>query len=831
MHCSSRWYLRFLSCCLISIFAGAASAAPADRVLRLNAGLIDTRDVPNLKTVPNARFSAEQRYIVQLDGPLTAERAAALNKAGVRLYEYLPDRSYVAGLGGVDSAALADIDFVAWVGAFQPAWKLEPGLGQRAYLTEARKALAQRDLLPITVTLFAESASDRVEAALRALPDAAIHYVALEGDQRVLSAIVRRGDAAGLAQLSEVQSIEESPEITLRNSSTRWIVQTNVLNMTPLYSNGVTGLGQIVGVMDGRVNRDHCSFIDLVNNTPGPGHRKIQAYNTSFGYDLHGTHVAGTAVGLDTVGSDNDTKGIAYNGRLVFSNIPSYTDTAMYAALSLAHSQGARIHTNSWGDDGTTNYNSLCRGVDRFSYDFEESLVVFAVTNTRTLKNPENAKNCLGVGATQDTPNVGSSCPYTSGTGPTSDGRRKPEIYAPGCNTVSSSGSGAVCTTAALSGTSMATPAVSGVGLLVRQYYLDGYYPTGAATPVDGFVPSGALIKATLLNSAVDMTGVTGYPSNKEGWGRVLADNVLYFPGDARRLIVMNDVRNAAGLSTGQDVAYTFYVLGSGQQLRATLVYTDPPASASTGSALATINDLDLEVVAPDSSLYLGNVFSGGVSVTGGTKDDRNNVEQVHVSAPAPGQWTVRVRGAAVNSGLQGYALVVTGEVSTMAPGPTLASITPANGTADTVVSITEISGGGFQLSGTTDVRLRRSGRSDTIAANVSVVDADTITCEFDLTGAIIGDYDVVVTNPDTQSATLPGGFAVTVSCTRGDLNGDGLVDGSDVPRFVELFTSGGDGGTAVERCAGDLELSPNGLVDEVDVTPFADCLLAGGCP
>ena len=92
------------------------------------------------------------------------------------------------------------------------------------------------------------------------------------------------------------------------------------------------------------------------------------------------------------------------------------------------------------------------------------------------------------------------------------------------------------------------------------------------------------------------------------------------------------------------------------------MVFTDP--AASSGTNFAAINDLDLEVVSPGGSLYKGNVFSGGVSVTGGSKDDRNNVEQVHLDFPELGTWTVRVNGVAVNVGTQGYALVVTGEIT-----------------------------------------------------------------------------------------------------------------------------------------------------------------------
>ena len=37
------------------------------------------------------------------------------------------------------------------------------------------------------------------------------------------------------------------------------------------------------------------------------------------------------------------------------------------------------------------------------------------------------------------------------------------------------------------------SPAVAGVALLVREYYMDGFYPSGTASPLDVYTPSGAL--------------------------------------------------------------------------------------------------------------------------------------------------------------------------------------------------------------------------------------------------------------------------------------------------------------------------------------------------
>lgn len=48
----------------------------------------------------------------------------------------------------------------------------------------------------------------------------------------------------------------------------------------------------------------------------------------------------------------------------------------------------------------------------------------------------------------------------------------------------------------------MATPVVAGSAALVRQYFTDGFYPSGRATPADALTPSGALIKAVMIAGA-----------------------------------------------------------------------------------------------------------------------------------------------------------------------------------------------------------------------------------------------------------------------------------------------------------------------------------------
>ncbi len=432
--------------------------------------------------------------------------------------------------------------------------------------------------------------------------------------------------------------------------------------------------------MDGGFQPAHCSFADAslaitAANTPGtfPTHRKVVAYNVPFVSDTHGTHVAGTAMGSQVAGTADNTRGIAYNAKVCFRTYSSPVSSfPMDTYLNLHASQGATVHTNSWGDDGTTAYNALCRAIDVFSYNHEDNMVCFASTNLSALKNPENAKSVLAVGKSGGSGSQTGSCSTLAG--PTSDGRRKPEVFAPGCSTLSSN-SATSCGTTSLTGTSMASPAVAGAGALVRQYFTDGFYPTGAKVPANSFVPSGALLRAMLVNSAVDMTTYPTPnklpPNTNEGFGRILLDNSVYLAGDARKLLV-KDVRNtsAQALATGGTSNFDFKVTGSAQRLEVTMAFTDSPATIPT--SFAPVNNIDLRITDPSGNVYLGNVFNAttGLSMTGGAADAINCIENTFFNAPATGVWHAQVRGTAVNVGTQGFALVVTGEVAAFVACP-----------------------------------------------------------------------------------------------------------------------------------------------------------------
>ena len=90
---------------------------------------------------------------------------------------------------------------------------------------------------------------------------------------------------------------------------------------------------------------------------------------------------------------------------------------------------------------------------------------------------------------------------------------------------------------------------------------------------------------------------------------------------------------------------------------------------------------------------------------------------------------------------------------------PTVTGIHPTYGLNTSPVSITNLAGTNFY--GVPTVVLNRTGSSDILATDVTVVSPSRITCTFPITHIPAGIYNVTVINPDGQQARLTNGFTV----------------------------------------------------------------------
>ena len=661
-----------------------------------------------------ANTKADSIYqLIQFKNSLTRQQMNMLKEQhGLKINEYIPNFAYIERVGRNQLEKIKSLPFYRWNGNYEPVYKISRGVGKGKFESNQRKAVTG---IIINVVCNKNVNLQEFIQKLKGQKFTVLQTFGLEknnADNRIRIRVNNLSDVRRLANFPEVKWIEEEGDISIDNGNESGLIQSNNTAQTPIYNKGIRGEGQIVGLIDFPLDMAHCFFNDPLVTVAGPTHRKVVGFRQITASPFaaaatclngHGTHTAGTVAGFSTGNADN---GIAFNSRLTYGDLNDIAFSTTGGTQSFlnylleARDDGAFVHSNSWSDKNTAvvnTYTLLSQDLDNFTWNNEDQLVVVSSGNNNAanvsspMRPPFTSKNglCVAASSAANTNNVS-----TGGLGPTFDNRRKPEIYAPGSGTISSQ-AGTTCTTFSCGGSSMATPAIAAAGALVRQYYTEGWYPSGTKRPDNSFVPSGALLKATLLNSTRDMTGtdalgatapVNGYPTNMEGWGELVLDDALYFNGDARNLAVW-DVRHAAGLNTSERDAYTLNVSTNTLPLKITLAWQEPPAATANFGA-PVINDLDLRVIAPDgTTIFRGNNFSASQSLAGdAVSDPVNNVEMVLVTVPQTGLWRIEVIGTAVNQGnpSQGYALVATVDAEDP-PVPT--------GVQNTLVVLTQLPG------------------------------------------------------------------------------------------------------------------------------------------
>lgn len=437
----------------------------------------------------------------------------------------------------------------------------------------------------------------------------------------------------------------------------------------------------------------------------------------TIGASGHGTHTSGSAAADSSPFADcaafttpgrNGGDGQAPGAKLVIEEMGDgleYLNNfggSVWNLADVAYRSGARIHSNSWGGvchdaygscipGCTMPYDSFSRDADLAMWTYPDLLIVFSAGNAGqycpapvSVSTPAIAKSVLSVGAVGHGPAANTPSVFSS-PGPVFDGRLKPTLSAQGESVVSvasdASPSTNNCTTCSLDGTSMAAPTASGLAALVREYYTAGFYSAGVRSPSVGFVPSAALLKATLIDGAVALGTAAPSPDFDSGYGRILLNSTLALSGSPFQLRV-DDRRE--GLVTGGVVTHA-YDVAAGTPLRVTLTWSDYPAALN--AAVARVNELKLEVIDPSGNIWFQTLAPATgeprQTMNGLDPHDTLNVEERLVfDSPTPGRWAVRVTGVDVAWGPQPFALVVRGALTdcpvTAAPGaPVLA--TPAD--------------------------------------------------------------------------------------------------------------------------------------------------------
>ncbi len=663
---------------------------------------------------PNMNSTLKKTFVVQFKNRVSENQKDTLLKQGIETKRYLPDDALIVQ-GTADAVLLAGTTNaeIHGISVFEPEWKISRELSSpRAHARHAQQIListlnkgeakavarALKSSAEIRV-LFIGSQDLVVECHLESLQKIA-QLDEVEWIQKlpVLESLDFNPEFTSKLDDPNASPSGETPPPTPPELN-GYESGTKIMGFEAAWARGFHGEGQTVGMADTGVDTGNLRALhqDLGGVTAG--------FALGMGGDswedpnAHGTHVCGSVIGSGRA-SEGHIRGGAYAASMVVEGLWSPIlnnlafDQDANRLFGTAFKAGVRIHTNSWGNPSNPGaYDSLASRVDEYLWNNPTMLVLFAAGNggqdlnkdgridEGSILTPGTAKNVLTVGASENLFSGGGiqaplgklkggmekwgvaplvtdllsdnpdGLAAFSSRGPTSDGRIKPEIVAPGTNIVSTRSHHKDAT--ALwgiynaeylysGGTSMATPLTAGAAAVARQYLMSKRNQGD---------PSGALVKAAILHTAKDLypgqygTGPTQElpkprPNVHEGYGRVDMDLMTNLPANTSII----DDKAGAGLNEEKSIAFTLKTAGG---IRATLVYTDAPGAASSSKLL--VNDLDLQITGPTKK----------ISSLG---DHTNNNEMIEMKNLQPGTYKVSVMGINIPQGKNGkqpYALIV----------------------------------------------------------------------------------------------------------------------------------------------------------------------------
>ncbi len=556
--------------------------------------------------------------------PSFAENKVLIQK-GIELLDYVPDNTFLVRINGfVSKNELKQLKVVNTV-SISSLIKLDPTVA--IHQQELKKYSEQT--IELLVTGFKGIGNEKlIQEFLKKDIKAEVYKKGWEGAVKVT---VASGRIDEIAKASFVYYVEEFPaaEIPLNNESGVSHGTSGLQNSLPGIGRNLSGKGVVIGMGDIGGASHH---IDHYYKTIEPWPSGV----------YHSSHVAGIMAGAGLI--DPTMKGRAPGASLVvdFLSEISFLTPQYYRQF------GMLLTNNSYGTTATNcqvfgGYNSTSRFIDQQLVDYPDILHIYAAGN-------EVARNCspfpigyqtvfAGGQSSKNTLTVGGSnkdelTNYYS-KGPTKDGRIKPEITAIGRNVFSTVPFNVYGSN---SGTSMACPQVTGsLALLIERYRQLN----------NGLNPPGGLLKNIICNATTDV-GNTG-PDFANGFGSL---DVL----PAVEILEKKNYYASSIQNAGQQTS-SFTVGSSISEVKVMLYWPDKAASLFTNITL--VNDLDIFLTAPDGRILkplLLNPNPGAVLNTAITGEDHtNNMEQVIIRNPIPGNYTITIKGFLVPFGSQPF--------------------------------------------------------------------------------------------------------------------------------------------------------------------------------
>ena len=617
-------------------------------------------------------------YVIQYYGPIPEKGLERIREKGM-IYTYIHNNALLIRYPVAEFQNLVKSEHLIFAGNYHPAYKFNNLADLNA---------------PWSRMAFGIFPGTDVNKTLKALENIGI-FAQVEYNSPHLGAYATfygtGADLLRVARLPEVSGVGLAPQYRILNDVASRFIDTYTAWKSVRNTLGYNLLGenQIVAIADtGLDTQDNATLHEDFQGKVVAFKNYGSATADTVG---HGTHCAGSILGNGYLSEmyqgystsdddfDNSFAGSAPKAKIYVQNVAN-TDGSLGGLSSWLsnglddfYNAGARISSNSWGGTPLFGLDTTSPPIDDFMWTHNDTIFVFAAGNSgpgaSTVASPGLATNPLTVGASEnlrteygsDADNPSQVASFSS-RGPTSDGRIKPDVVAPGTWILSARSTqmasdiswghwpwdadhDGVEDYCFMGGTSMATPLTAGTLALIREYYIR-----------NGINPSGALLKATAINGAVDLG--YGYPSNDQGWGRINLRNVL-FPEPPKTMRYWD---NTTGLTQGANTSIDIQVYEQSVPLKISLVWTDPPAGGWFPLGSTLDNDLNLIVTAPDGTKYYGNQFTNSWSTPNpSTTDTVNNVENVFVQNPTPGTWNIKIVAQSLSQAPQKFAVVATG--------------------------------------------------------------------------------------------------------------------------------------------------------------------------
>lgn len=558
-------------------------------------------------------------------------RIDQLKGAGLDLIGFLPPHTYLARAAvGFSPEHLTNAGAYG-IASMPPIAKIEPVLLH----PDTNSQLQHKgDKLKVNVMLYRGVSIDTdLLVSFGSLLDITPNST---GDH-LLCGWMRPEQILAFAEHPAIQFIEPAPaEGQPEDREGRSLHRSHAIDNQQLGGYRYDGSGIVVGIADDGAIGPHIDFTG----------RLTQYTNDFTAGNTHGDMVSGIALGAANL--DPTKKGMAPGAYLHMYGINGYPHVS--PAVSNYNTLGTTITSTSYSEVNGGLYNGNASTIDAQIHNNEMLIHVFSAGNAGTSDHGYGAgagwgnitggykagKNVVACGNLRNTDQLESS----SSRGPARDGRIKPDICSNGYNQLSTAPNNTYQTGG---GTSAASPGVAGIFAQLSHAY---------RSLNNNAVPPTALLKACMLNTAEDL-GNAG-PDFRFGWGRV---NAL------KALKTMETNRYATGLVSQNDsVSVSISVPNTARNLRVMVYWADEAGAPNATKAL--VNNLDMRLIAPNGVNLLPLVLNPNPTATALNSlavpgvDTLNNAEQVSVSLPEAGNYTVRIRGTAVPLGPQRYWVV-----------------------------------------------------------------------------------------------------------------------------------------------------------------------------